>query len=255
MHRAVYVGAVWVLLAVGTPAPAGEREAALAIIDRAIAAQGGEQALVKAQTVLRRGTGNMFVFDKPVPFTDETLFHLPGQFRLTVTLGPDNQKTLVLVVVNGAKGWRSTGGAVVELSKDAVDEFREAGYLYWVGSLVPLKKDTNFQLSLLPEIKVQDQPAVGVKVAHKDHESARLYFDKGTGMLVQMGHNIHEAGLQVDKDFILSDYKAFDGVKLPTKQTELTKGKSDQKSKKFIEVSFTSYQFPEKLDDSAFGKP
>ena len=74
-------------LAVGARASAGDREAALAVIDRAIKAQGGEQALTRRRLVMRRGAGTMIVFDKDVPFTDETLIHLPEQFRLAANLG------------------------------------------------------------------------------------------------------------------------------------------------------------------------
>jgi len=242
-------GVVLLLLAPSALVRAGDREAALAVIDRGIQAQGGEQALAKSQLVMRRGTGTMNVFEKEVPFTDDALFHLPDQFRLMVNLGAADQKTQVIVVMNGNKGWRSTGGATTEMGKEALEEFRQACYLFWVGTLVPLKKDSAFELSMLPEIKVQDQPAVGVKVSRKGRGDVNLYFDKSSGLLVKMGHKTTEAGIKVDKDYVLGDYKVFDGVKLPARQTELTNGK------KFNELNITSYRFPEKVDEGAFGKP
>ena len=95
------------------------------------------------------------------------------------------------MVVNGNKGLASTGGAVMELSKERVEELRESGYLSLGRHPGAAQEGQHFQLSPLPETKVQDQPAVGVKVSRKDHADVNLYFDKSSRAAPEAGTQGH----------------------------------------------------------------
>ena len=53
----------------------------------------------------------------------------------------------------------------------------------------------------------------------------------------------------VTKEYVYSDFKDFDGVKLPTTSVELTDGK------KMIEVSEFTYKFLPRVDDNQFTRP
>jgi hypothetical protein len=242
------LGAALVLILVVGLTRAGERDDALAIIDQAIKAHGGEDALTRAQTAVRSSTGAIATgAGKDLPFKDEMTWKLPDRFRLTLDVGPD--KTHLVTVVTPDKGWQMTGGQVTELSPERLEELREEGYVLWLATLAPLKKDAGFELAPLPETKVSGQPAAGVKVAHKGHSDASLYFDKQSGLLVKIERHAREAGLTVDKEYVFSDYKDFDGIKLPTKQQELLNGK------RFTELAGIAYKFPRSVEDSTFAKP
>src|SRR5258707_7142976 len=82
------------------PAPhmrADDRADALAVVDAAIKAHGGADALAKAQNFTRTGTGSMTAFDdKGVPFTDELVASLPGRTRLAIDL--DKKAKIVAVL-------------------------------------------------------------------------------------------------------------------------------------------------------------
>src|SRR5437660_12750884 len=129
-----------------SPVDADDRDKASAVIDRAIQAHGGEAALTKAQLMTRSATGEMTLFDKAVPFKDEMAAQLPDRLRSFVDVGEGEQKVLVLLVINGDKGWQSAGGAVMELTKERLGELREEAYIMWLSTLAPLKKDTSFHL-------------------------------------------------------------------------------------------------------------
>ncbi len=58
-----------------------------------------------------------------------------------------------------------------------------------------------------------------------------------------------QAGLTLKKEYVLSDHKDFEGVKLPTRWLELTNGM------KSVDLTFSSYDFPSRLDEKAFAKP
>jgi hypothetical protein len=234
------------VLAIAPRAVAGEQEDALALVEQAIKAHGGADALTKAQTLVRTGVGSVSVPDKPQPFTDEWTWHLPDQLRFSIEV---DKKFRIITVVNGDKGWQNTGGQTMELTGELLRERRDEMYVLWLATLTPLKKD-DVKLSLLPEIKVNDEPAVGVQAKSKAApDGINLYFDKKTHLLVKIQRRARQSGVAVDKEYVYSDHKEFDGVKLPTKLVELINGR------KFSEITKATYKLQTKFDDATFAKP
>jgi hypothetical protein len=233
------------LLGAATRVLAGDREDALALIDQAIKAHGGDEALVKAQNASRSGVGVLYQGGKETPFTDEVTWSLPDQLRVAI----DVDKRLKLVfVVNGEKGWQGGGGPTADMGELRLKELHEEMYVQWLTALTPLKKD-GFELTPLAEVKVGDRPAVGVKAVRTGHADVKLWFDKESHLLVRMQRRAEEAGIKIDKELQFSDYKEFDGVKLPTKQVETIEGK------KFSELTSASYKLLKKIDEGTFAKP
>ena len=224
---------------------AADQEDAAAIVDQAIKAHGGADALNKAQTMVRSGAGTMTTFDTTVPFTDEWIMKLPDKLRMAVDF---NNKARVTTVLNGDKGWQAAGGKTMELSADHLREQRTELYVLWLTTLTPLKKD-DIKLSTLPEIKVNGEPATGVKATSKNKPDVKLYFDKKTHLLVKVERTVREAGIAVNKADVYSNYKDFDGVKLPTKQVLFLSGR------KFTDVASIDYKLKSKIADATFGKP
>ncbi len=225
-------------------ARAGDAEDAAAIVDQAIKAHGGADAMKKAHMMVRSGAGTLSATDA-MPFTDEWTFSLPDKLRMVDDF---NKKVRVTTVLNGDKGWQSAGGMSVELGADRLREVRNEFYVFSLTMLTPLKGDA-VKLSTLPETKVNGEPAGGVKAVSKDRPDVKLYFDKKTNLLVQVERKVAEGGAAVEKIDTYSDFKDFDGVKLPTKQVLMLNGR------KFIEMSGISYKVQTKIDDSVFAKP
>jgi hypothetical protein len=230
-------------------ARAADRDAALAVINKAIKAHGGEDALAKTRLATRTSQGRMTIAKDELPFTDSITVGLPDRFKHSLDGGKGDNKFKLALVLNGNTGWQSTGGMVTELSHVRLAELREEAYRLWIMTLVPLKKETGFSLETLPDIKVNGDAAAGIKVSMRGHGDTKMYFSKKTGLLVKVERKISQRGLKVDKEYLLSDYKEFDGVKLPTKLVEMTN------NRKSMEVSVKSYKFPKQIDDSEFGKP
>jgi hypothetical protein len=223
---------------------ADDRTDALAVVDAAIEAHGGADALTKAQSFTRKGTGHIFPGDKPVTVTEELTVNLPVQLRLAADVQGAGK---ILLVLNGDKGWRSQGGAPDELGGERLKELADEAYVLWLTTLVPLKKD-GVMLKSLPQMKVHDQPAVGVVVSAKDRSTVKLYFDKASHLLVKIEREAKQASSTVNKEYLYEDYKKTDGVQLPAKITELVGGA------KFSELTAVSYQL-HKPDEASFGKP
>jgi hypothetical protein len=245
MRKMLALTLVWA--GVFAPAPglrADDRTDALAIVDAAIKAHGGADALAKAQNFTRTGLGTYSGFgDKDLPFTDEMIVSLPDRSRLVIDL---DKKVKIVSVLNGDKAWESQGGPPEAVTAQRVREMSEEVYVMWLTTLTPLKKD-GVVLKPLPEKKVDTKPAVGVAVAAKGRPDVKMYFDKESHLLVKVERDALLAGQKLDKEYLYGDYKDVDGARLPGKLAEVVNGK------KFIELK-AAYKLG-KPDDSAFNKP
>jgi hypothetical protein len=241
--------AVAVLLTVVGRSGAGEREDALALIEAGIKAHGGAAALEKTINSVRKGTGTLAVFGADQPFENELITSLPDRFRLTVETGTDKTRQRIVVGFTGDKGWQDTGASVGDLSPERVAELREEAHVLEVRTLVPLRKEGAYVLASLPDDKVNAAPSAGIRVGKKGYGDLKLYFDKNSGLLVKIARHGKEGGLEVDKDYLYSDFKVFDAVKVPIKETEMVNGK------KFTELTYASFQWVSKPPEREFAKP
>jgi hypothetical protein len=227
--------------------PAGP-ETARGLLDQAIQAHGGADQLVRARQLIRSAQGEITYAGSTVPFRGEVHLHFPDQARFTFDLGPEGQKLSMVFVINRDKGWQAGSGATRDLTKQELEEFREEAYAIGVTTLLPLR-NKSFELTLLPETRIGDNPAVGLKVSSKGHADVKLYFDKRTHLLVKAERRAREGGLDVDKETFFSEPKDFDGPKLPARIVEFSGGK------KTADVRITAYRFPARVDENAFSKP
>jgi hypothetical protein len=222
---------------------ADDRAAALAILERAIKAHGGAEALARTQISVRNGRGTAWL-PSEMPFQSEMTANLPSQVRVTF----EANRARFLTVINGNQGWQSIGGAVAELSGPRLTELQEENYVWWLATLTPLLKE-GFELTVLPDARVSGRPAAGIQASSRGRPTVGLYFDKESGLLVRISRRAREPGGEVDKEYLLSDHKDFDGVKMPTREVVSTNGR------KVTDVTYTSYKFLRKADEGAFARP
>jgi hypothetical protein len=231
-------------LALTGPAPASEKEAK-ENLERAINAQGGAAALTKTAQLKRSDKGTILIGGKKVPFTSQVVRSLPTRVRIDFEAANGVKTTVVL---DGDKGWQSDGGPAFELLTARVKERREEAYVDHATTLVPLRK-SDYTLSTLPKKKIDGEEAVGIKVAHKGQPDLRLYFLVRNGLLVRVERQITLAGRKIDKESHFSGYKDFDGVKLPTRESEVVNGT------KSVEFTVSDVSFPAKIDAKTFARP
>ncbi len=232
------------LLLAASPVAASDKEA-LAVVERAIKAHGGEAALVKALMCKRTDTGTQALLGRDMPFVSQVTRSLPDKVRLQIEL---DKRVKTTIVLNGDRGWQTEGGPAVELLTQRLKELREESYLWWLTTLVPLTKP-GFTLSIVSDIKVDGEAAAGIKVVRKGHADTRMYFLKRNGLLAKIERTTTEAGLSVDKEYLYSTFKDFDGVKLPTREVVKVNGR------KWTAFTISDYSFPTKFDKSTFSRP
>jgi hypothetical protein len=246
------IGAVGALLVLSDIGRSGDDKDAQATIDKAIKAQGGEAVLAKFPARTMKGTGKFYGLGDPIDFSME-LAGFDKKFRFGMEMTVMNFDLKVVVVVNGAKGWEKVNDDVKDMPADDLAEHKEQIHSHAVVSLLPLKKDKEYKLLAIGEFKIDDQPAVGVRVSKKGHRDVSLYFDKAKGHLVKSEFNIKDIKGGGDREMnqtnFYYDYKEFQGARHPTRVV------TERDGKKFIETRLTEMQLAEKLDDSTFDRP
>jgi hypothetical protein len=213
-------------------------------VEQAIKAHGGADTLAKAQNVLRAGAGTITLGKDTQAFTAEVAWSLPDRLPMALLV---DKKLPLTTVLNGDKGWQSSGGPAMEMGAESLRELRDELAVRRLAALTPLTKD-EFKLAPLPVIKVNGEPAVGIQ-AVKGKAEVTLYFDKKTHLLVKIERRASEGGQALHKEYVFSDHKEFDGVKLPTKEVVLINGRM------FSEEAGMTYKLPKKIDGATFWKP
>src|SRR5205807_1752614 len=103
----------------------------------------------------------------------------PNKFKEIMELTVTDKKVTVTSVYNGKEAWIRAGDMDVKVTDDILAEFKEAthGMAIMQGMFV---KDKDVKFTLVGEIKVKGQPAVGVTVSKKGNKDINVYFDKKT---------------------------------------------------------------------------
>jgi hypothetical protein len=223
---------------------ADDQEDARAIVAKAIKAIGGETNLAKLNAHTWKATGTYYGMGDGLPYEANYALQWPGQFKMEIV-------GAFTLVVNGDKGWVQVAGETREMSGDELKIQQDELYVGWVSTLVPLK-DKKFKLATVGETKINERPAVGVRVSADGHRDVNLYFDKESSLLIKREHRAiatEQGGKEVNAETLYSDYKEVAGTKVPHKFLMTRDGE------KYVEGENSDLQPVGKLDDSVFGKP
>ena len=239
----IMVAAAVACLCTSTAWP-GDDQQARAIIDKSIKALCGEAALTKHAATTFKEKGTYHGMGTPLPYTGSYAMQFPDRFRMEIT-------DFFTIVVNGDKGWIKAGGETKEMTKEELASQHNDLRAGWISFLLPLK-DKAFTLTAIGETKVDDRPAVGVKVTRPGYPEVKLYFDKATNLLAKSEYKTklpEQNYKDADAEGYFSNYKDFDGVKVATKMVMKRDGKM------YVEAEVTEYKAAGKLDAKMFDRP
>ena len=230
-------------------APARADDPAMAIIDKAITALGGEAKLAKATSLKWEAEGKLTIEgndnDFSIKYTTQGLDHIRSEFAGEFN-GNDIKGSTVLA---GAKGWRSFG-ETNPLDDDAIQNEKRNAYLQIVPiTLLPLK-DKGFKTEVDGEDKVDDKPASVVKVIGPDGKTFKLMFDKESNLPVKLTATVVGfGGEDYDQISLFKDYKEMGGIKKAT----LVRVSRD--GNPFLKLTVKSFEVVEKLPADTFAEP
>lgn len=221
------------------------------ILKKAIKAHGGEEFLNKHPAARAQNKGKI---DLPglgeAEFTQDVAYFLPDKFKDTMELSVAGQKVSIVTILNGKSISIEAGGKAVDINDNIKKSINEAIDMMAMARLTPLLKDKNYELSLFGEAKVEDKPAVGVRISAKGKKDVTIFFDKKTNLMVKIEHRTTDpnTGNEINQERIMLEYKEKDGIQIPKKVLVKHDGK------KFIEAESTEFTFLEKIDDNEFKK-
>jgi hypothetical protein len=234
---------------VGTLRAEGDKSAT-AVIDKAIKALGGEEKLkaIKAATWKAKGTLAYGGADNIISST--TIVEVPGQFRQDFETEVMGTMVMGATVIGGDKGWRKLNDDVSELDKDGIANERLNVYPQLLPQSILLLKSDGVKVATAPEEKVDDKPAVGLKVTMPSGKDFTIYFDKESGLPVKYTATI--TGFMNDEakqETFLSKYKEVDGVQKATR-VEVKRG-----GDKFLTYDILEFKTLKEVDPKTFTEP
>jgi hypothetical protein len=218
------------------------------ILAQAVKVQGGKDKLTRFKASHSKAKGTLYSNGMSAEFTVETWFQRPQQMKTNLKLMSGNNSLTFTEIARGDKVSRILNGQEQDTSEKLRTALLEEVYVNQISTLVPLVTEKGYELTILPEIKVHDRPAVGIKVKAKGHKDVSLYFDKADGWLVKTVNPSFDemANKELTQEKLFSDYKDFGGIKHATKLVAYRDGT------KVIEGELTETEDLEQLDDKVF---
>jgi hypothetical protein len=226
-------------------ARAGDEAEAKARLDKAMKAMGGKAKLAKLNTASLKGKITASEGGMEITVEIEGVWKGTSQYRADVEIQAGGNNKKGLLVLNGEKGWFKEGDKTEAAPEGMAAFFHNLFHAARMPNLLPALTDKAYKLTSLAEAKVDEKDALGLLIEHKDRKDVSLYFDKKTGLPLKSEVRLTEpgSGKELTIEYHYTDYKDFDGVKLPAKITikaadkELTAEVSEIKSLEKVEAS------------------
>lgn len=237
------------------PSPAQDKADARAVVQKAIDASGGAELLGKLKAGTGQYKGQMSLFGMDIEFTGDMAYEIPTRYKLVINADVAGQKIAVEQVVSGAKVVNKMNGAEAPAdgnTEKTKAEMKMALKLLEVMQLTPLLDAGKYTLAAEKDADVDGKPAAVVLVTAKDFKDTRLFFDKGTGLVVRTERKGLSPGAggdltEVTETTTLGDHRKVSGLMMPFKSTVLHDGK------KFMTFTYTEAKMMEKIDPKLIG--
>ena len=219
--RRVFAAVVLCSLAPAAPARADDAEVK-AVIDKAVKALGGKEALAKAWA-FRYETRDRFQVAEGMPderVTRKTIEGVESCRLESFPPGPvvEGDLDCVYVVARG-RGWIKSSGRVREFTDWDVEQRRPG--IAWDAApvnLAPLRDGTS-KIEPAGEQAVEGKPAVGLKVTRPD-VTFTIYFDRESGLPVRCDRRLPPNSDSVEQ-VAFREYKDFGGLKVATSRVTI----------------------------------
>jgi len=230
-------------------ARAEDDKGAAGIVDKGIEALGGKEKLAGVKAVTWQGKGKIFIQDSENEFHSKLVAEGLDRFRGEFEGKFNGDEIKGVTILDGDKGWRQFGEPS-ELDKESLANEKRNAYLQLIPALLVPLKEKEFKLEPAGQQKVNDKPAVAVKVTPADGKEFTIFFDKDSGLPVRLvAKVIGWAGDEFTQETTYADFKDFDGIKKATKIVAKRDGE------KFVEYQVTEFKTLDKAPQKSFDKP
>jgi hypothetical protein len=218
------------------------------VLDKAIQAHGGEQAILKSRMGKASGreTGRGVV-----DLSWEEYFHLPNRWKRVKRGTFDGNPEYQVVIVRD--GHLYIGDLSGEVERRRVSEADQLNNVFGVPyGLVKARRDKP-SLSRLGNAKVKGAPAVGIKVTFDERWPNEWYFDRKSGLLVKSTALWQGSrGQTRPVHTFFSDYRNVDGVMVAHHHVTAAGERDDDI---FLDTRITNVQILRKVNEELFKLP
>ena len=244
--RTLSILSTLVLLSSG-PVHAADDERA--IIEKAIKAHGGEEKLTKLKASTMKAKGKVNTAVGELEINQESMSMLPDKVKEIVETEVMGMKIRSVTIINGDSASIEVNGKDFPLKDELKEAIKQGKKQLQIARLLPLR-DKKFTLEMVGEAKVNDRPAIGLRVSAKDMKDVNLYFDKKTNLLAKIEFRTVDPmnGQEVTEERIISDYQTVDGLAVPKKAI------INRDGKKYLELTVEEVKYLEKIDEAEFKK-
>lgn len=235
------------LLTVGAVA-----EDATAVIDKAIKAHGGEEALSKVKSYSITTKGAVFFMGSESQINTKATVKGFDHARREFEGDFGGTKFTVLTVIAGDKAWTAIGDMGVRPMEAAqLANAKRTGYIDTVAITILPLKSKEYKTTLVADDKIGDKAVATVKATGPDGKDFTLCFDKESGLLLKITAEgvLDFTGQEFKQEMLFTDYKDMGGIKKAAKSEGLRDGE------KFVNLEYTEFKLLDKVDDSTFAEP
>jgi hypothetical protein len=236
------------LLSFNASARAADAAAAMALVDKAIKAVGGEEALNKIKAASWKTKGTIMRMGEETEVTTAVTVQGITHFRQELDGTFGGNQVHGVTALAGDKGFRAFGDNQNDLEGDALANQKRTVYLQVIPITLVALKEKDFKLDTVEDDKVGDKPVAGIKVTAADKKEFKLYFDKETGLPAKMVARVagFRGGDEFTQETVFSEYKEMGGIKKATKIV------SKRDGEKYMDQTITEFKVLDKVDPKTF---
>jgi hypothetical protein len=164
-----------------TPLQDRRTDHARVLLDEAIVAAGGREALARYKAFAWLGTATIYAGNRTIRIEGEWQIEPPEKSRVQtfeVDKGPGSMRTMT---IDGNRGWSAAAGKEQVLPDAMLANERDQFYLYYVLRLEPLTRDGSTLTLIDPD--ADGNP--GIRVARAGRRDVDMFFDKASHRVVR----------------------------------------------------------------------
>lgn len=184
--------------------------AARKLIDRAVAAAGGLEALEKVKDISSRGTMTFLQPMKMDAASEEDIVY-PARYRTSMKMAMGE----MIQASDGEKAWFKQGAQIQDLPPMLIAEIKKQVQVIGAVGLLREAAAGHATLAMLPDAGVSWK---------LEGQEVKIYFDPQTGLPARIVQAVLGPRGRVEQETDLADWRDAGGIKLPYAETILSNG-------------------------------
>lgn len=212
---------------------------AKALLEKAIAAQGGFDKLASLRDTYIKVRGSIFQGGQEIKVEAEVWIKLPNKLRQSIKFA-GGQST---VIYNGVQGWVQSGSRTHDLPAQSLTDLREAIEFDNLLVLWNIARE-GYRFELTGKDQVEGKEVQILRVTNEQGKTADFYFEKFVPLKI-----VTQTAEGKQKEVLLSDYRQLEGFWLPFVQKTL----EDKELTDSFEL--LEFKFNTGITDDQFEKP